>query len=225
MAVAQATAGSFSVNPVRASLSATRRVEALTLYNSGTEAAVVQLEVRAWSQERGRDVLAPTREILATPPIFTIAPGARQVIRVGARGPASVTQELAYRLFLQEVPPPPKPGFEGLRMALRLSIPVFIAPPGAAPRLDWHAAAEPGGRVRIDVGNLGNAHVQIANMALAQGGKPVTGKQQVAAYVLARQSREWVLEPSAPIAPGAPLHLSAETDNGPVEADVALETR
>jgi len=223
-AVTSVTAASFSVSPVRATLSAAKPTEALAIYNSGSEPAVVQLDVRAWSQDHGTDVLTSTREILATPPIFTVAPGSKQVVRVGARRSPDSTRELAYRLFLQEVPPPPKPGFQGLRMALRLSIPVFIVPASAVPKLRWRAALESRGQLRIAIDNSGDAHVQIANFSLVQSGRAVLNKYQVAAYVLAQQSRQWIVVPTGQVTPGSALHVSAETDVGPVEADVAIES-
>ena len=65
---------------------------------------------------------------MATPPIFTVPPKGTQVIRVGLRRAADAQQGLSYRMFLQEVPPPPRQGLQGLQVALRLSLPVFVMP-------------------------------------------------------------------------------------------------
>ena len=99
-------AGSFQVGPVSATLTADQPVAALTVRNTGGAPAVIQLEAMAWSQAAGKDTYVPTSDILATPPIFTVAPGASQVIRVGSRAPG-VQEERAERLFLREGPPPP----------------------------------------------------------------------------------------------------------------------
>ena len=40
-----------------------------------------------------------------------------QIIRIGLNRRVDKTQELAYRLYISEVPPPPKEGFTGLRIA------------------------------------------------------------------------------------------------------------
>ena len=63
-----------------------------------------------------------------SPPIATIAPDKEQIIRVGLRRAPDKERELSYRLFLQEVPAPPKPGFQGLQVALRVGLPVFVQP-------------------------------------------------------------------------------------------------
>src|SRR5450631_534292 len=48
--------------------------------------------------------------------------------------------ETAYRLFLQEVPPPNESGVQGLQVLLRVGIPVFVEPAGdAAPEVHWSA--------------------------------------------------------------------------------------
>lgn len=220
-----AQAGSFQVSPVRTSLSAAQRVGAMTVRNDGPEPTVIQLEVVNWSQEDGKDVYTPTKEILATPPIFTLQPGASQLIRVGLRRSPDPRRELTYRLFMQEVPPPPKPDFQGLQVALRIGVPVFVMPPvRASPVLRWRANAAPNGAIKLTLANDGSAHVQVANFKLGKIGSavPLVSKQ-VATYLLPGQHHEWVVEPGVVVAAGSVLHVSAQTDSGDVNADMTLE--
>ena len=57
-----------------------------------------------WTQVDGDDVITPTNAgLLVSPPIFTLAPGAAQTIRVVARQ-KGVTAETAYRLYSDELP-------------------------------------------------------------------------------------------------------------------------
>lgn len=220
-----ASAGSFQVNPVRATLSANLPVGSLTVRNTGAEPAVVQLEVVSWSQQDGKDVYVPTREILATPPIFTVPPGGSQVVRVGLRRAPDPRRELTYRLFLQEVPPPPKPDFQGLQVALRVGVPVFVLPPAPAkPVLRWQVSRTPQGKLQLSLSNSGNAHIQVANFKLVPAkGEPLP-TQQVAAYVLPGQSRSWLVEAATAPPPGTTLRVSAQTDAGDVEAEVVVAT-
>ena len=83
-----AQAGSFAVSPTRADLTADRAIAALTVRNTGDEPAVVQLQTVAWSQDHGTEVMIETQDLLASPPIFTLAPGAAQIVRIGLRKPA-----------------------------------------------------------------------------------------------------------------------------------------
>lgn len=223
LACGWARAGSLSVNPVRVMLSDKRPVAALTLQNSGGAPALVQLEVFSWSQREGKDVYTPTREILATPPIFTVQAGGSQLLRVGLRRPIDPQRELSYRLYLQEVPPPPAPGFRGLQVALRIGVPVFVLPlVQASPMLQWKAATMAPGKIKITAANSGNVHVQVANFSVSQANSalpPVT--RQVAAYLMPGQSLDWIVK--ANLAPGATLRLAAQTDAGNVETDLVLE--
>ncbi len=223
--VGAASAGAFAVSPVRATLSATRGTDSLTVRNNGTEASVVQLEVVSWSQQQGEDVFTPSREVLATPPIFTVPPGGSQVVRVGLRRAPDATRELSYRLFLQEVPPPPKPGFSGLQMALRISVPIFVQPAATArPVLQWRVKRGADGAFSVGLSNSGTAHVQVASFALAGADGAPFVSRQVAAYLLADQSRLWQFEKvdSLP-APGARLRIIAQTDAGEMQSETTLE--
>lgn len=216
------SAGSFQVNPVRVTLSASEPIGALTVHNTGDESTVIQLELVSWTQQNGKDVYTPTREILGTPPIFTVPPNGKQVVRVGLRRQADAQRELTYRLFMQEVPPPPKPGFQGLKVALRIGVPVFIKPQAAVqPKLVWQAIATPEG-IEVNASNQGNVHVQIADIKLSPsaGGKPLAA-QKIAAYVLSGQSHSWLVGPTDTPA-GTVLHLTAQTDAGEMQADVVV---
>ena len=88
---------------------------ALTVRNDGTEPVSMQLEVLNWSQEAGKDVLTPSRELLANPPIFTVPAGGSQLVRVGLRRAPDATARANLSHCLQELPPPPKPDFMGSR--------------------------------------------------------------------------------------------------------------
>jgi fimbrial chaperone protein len=219
-----AFAGSFAVNPVRVTLSAGQAVAALTVHNNAKEPTVVQLETSAWSQRDGSDVLTPTAEILATPPIFTIAPGGSQIVRVGLRRTPDVQHELTYRLFLREVPPP-EPMAQGLRVALAVSLPVFVTPqhPGA-PKLVWHVARLSEGQIQLRASNTGSAHVQIGRfeLSLTENGQMLAA-QTVSAYVLPDDTRTWILKSIPGAAQGGLVGVSAQTDAGESRARIAFD--
>ena len=224
-----ASAGTFTVNPVRATLTPNQSVQSLVVHNNGVEPSVIQVEAVSWTQQDGKDVYTPTREILATPPIFTVPPGGSQVVRVGLRRAADPQRELTYRLFLQEVPSAPQAEFKGLQVVLRVGIPVFVVPvgaPGAAPVpvLRWRAARTPDGILNLSAANDGTAHVQVGKVTLARsesGDALVT--QNVAGYVLPGHTGNWSLKlPTLP-ASGTSLRLSAQTDAGDMHADIVME--
>jgi fimbrial chaperone protein len=222
-----ANAASFGVSPVRVTLSESQQMGALTVRNDGTEPVSMQLEVLNWSQAAGKDVLTPSRELLANPPIFTVPAGGSQLVRVGLRRAPDAQRELTYRVILQELPPPPNPNFMGTRMLMRISLPVFVLPEvDAKPVLLWQAARTPQGALKISLTNNGNAHIQIANFKLSLPGsqQPWVTKES-AEYVLPGQSRDWTLpanseNPAPPL--GVTLQLFAQTDAGDIEAEVLV---
>jgi len=223
-AASAVSAGSFAVNPVRATLSAKQPVGSLVVQNNGSEPTVVQLETVSWAQHDGKDVYEPTKEILATPPIFTIPAGGSQIVRVGIRRAAEPGRELTYRLFLQEVPQT-KSDLQGLRVVLRVGIPVFVLPATtSSPSLKWQAMRTSDGALRVRVTNSGNAHIQLARSKLMTGGNTrALVEQDVPAYVLAGQTREWLYKVNPLPASGVPLRVAAQTDLGDMSTELVVE--
>lgn len=224
LACTSAQAGTFVVNPVRATLSASQSVGALTVRNDGAEPTVVQLEALSWSQQDGKNVYGSTREILATPPIFTLPPGGSQIVRIGLRRAPDPERELSYRLYLQEVQPPPKPDFQGLQVALRIGIPVFVLPSSPAkPVLHWQLSRTPQGQLKLTLSNTGKAHIQVANFRFVPAGREPLPTLQVAAYVLPGQSRDWLVDAAPAPPPGSALRLFAQTDAGDIQVELVVE--
>ena len=230
---ASACASALALNPVRVSLDAGHPVGMLTLRNDGDQGTVVQLQASVWAQVDGKDVYTATTEIVATPPVFTVPPGGSQIVRVGLRHPAAAPRELSYRLFLQEVPPPPKRDFKGLRVAMRFGVPVFATSitardglnPTAAPTLQWHLKRAAGGLV-VSVSNPGNVHVQLVELTIGKpGATQALGRHATAEYVLAGQTRDLPIDIDAIPPDGTPLRIHAATGTTSMEADVVLESQ
>jgi fimbrial chaperone protein len=221
-----AHAGTFEVNPIRVDLSAAQRNVALTVKNSGTDAVVVQVSAMAWSQQDGKDVLANTDEILISPPIATIQPDREQIIRVGLRRAPDAQKELSYRIFIQEVPPPPQPGFQGLQVALRIGLPIFVQPrqgPAKA-TLVWDAQLRTPELVNLKLENRGTGHIQISDVGLYHGNEnePLAA-QSALVYVLPGQSREWDLKlRRSGVTAKDRVRLKVSTDAGAVDTDIGL---
>ena len=226
---ALACAGSFQVTPIRLEFSAQQRTAALTVRNDTAEPLVIQVELADWTQRDNQDVYAETSDLLATPPIVTVAAGRDQVFRVGLRRPPDPSHELSYRVFLREIVPPPPPGFTGLQVSLRVGVPAFVKPvaPGATSVLAWSARVAPDGRLWVTAKNSGNMHVQVADFKInIPGTATVAATSDQMSYLLAEQTREWTLDLKTALPAGVTrLHLMAQTDAGPIEAELALDSR
>jgi fimbrial chaperone protein len=221
-----ALAGAFSISPLRVDLSGSTKTAALTVRNDDATAVVVQAEGMAWSQPDGEDTLAASRELLVSPAVFTLAPGGQQLLRVALRRAPDPAEELSYRLIVQEVPQAAAPEFTGLRMALRLSVPVFVAADRAGDAaLTWIAEHDPDGALAVTARNEGSVHARIQRFTV-HGGNDTVMEQPSLAYVLPGASRRWRFPASsgAPFTPGtlsaAPYRLEALTDRGTIATEL-----
>lgn len=211
-----AAAGNLTVAPTRIDLGTGQPTGSVTLENNDGEPTLVQVETFLWTRSPLTQDLEPTRALVAVPPVFELAPGARQVIRVALRQPNEGQSEQAYRLLITEVPTAARGG--GVRFALRLSLPVFATPPGAAARPEWRLARRDGG-LRLDLANTGSAHMLVQSLRLSAGGEAQTFEQPT--YVLAGQAHGWDL--SLPARPGIEVRLDADTSLGPISSTLAVQ--
>lgn len=221
-----AVAADWNVDPVRIELSPEQQTAAIIVRNESDQPSSMQIQAVAWSQVDGKDVYTPTRELLVSPPVVTIAPKSDQVIRVALRRQADASKELTYRVNLQELPAQPSPDFTGVHVALRVGLPVFVQPHKgeAKPKMAWTVSRMADNTLKVGVQNQGNAHVQISDFALYTPGseRPITGEAG-SSYVLAGQSQEWLLKtnPSEKFADGR-LRLKAHTDADTVDTELVL---
>lgn len=135
-AVCSAQAAGLQVTPISLEVRAEEQGQALFLSNTGKTALRAQVRVQQWTQQAGQDQLAPTRDVVASPPAVEIAPGGRQMVRIVRLLPAPAAVEKTYRLLIDELPPSassaPSSAAPGLQFLLRYSVPVFVLPPAAA---------------------------------------------------------------------------------------------
>jgi fimbrial chaperone protein len=222
-----ATAGTFTISPLRVDLSRGAPSAALTVRNEEETAVVVQVETLQWTQGDGQDALDPSRDLIASPTVFTLAPQGTQLVRVALRRAPDATREHSYRLVLQEVPPAPAPDFTGLQVALRLSLPVFVAAEASSPpRLAWSAARNPDGGLTVTAQNTGSIHARILGFSVV----PETGAapgfdQPVASYLLPGASRSWRFGENTGAGAASAIapryRLRGRTDTGEFTAELA----
>jgi fimbrial chaperone protein len=222
---ATAQAASLSISPIVVTLDEKRQTAALTLKNESSETRVVQTELLRWTQKNGANVHAPSRDILVNPPIATLHPGQTQIIRIGLNRKVDKTQELAYRLYISEVPPPPKEGFTGLNIALRLGLAVFVPPRAKlTDKLDWKAVRNQKGDLQLTLRNGGNRHLRLISLEVRDpdDGRQLAELQQPLPTLLAEQTRQLSL--SLPTDwQGKDVRLVASTEDGLVESRIKLE--
>jgi fimbrial chaperone protein len=211
-----AAASTFTVSPIRLHLDGAARTEALTLHNANDSPVVVQVQAVEWTQSAGADRFAPTRDIIATPQVLTLAPGAEAIVRVALRREVHPTRELTYRIFIQEVPPADAPVTAELNIALRLSLPIFITPSiDPAAQLEWKASWLDEHSLRLQASNTGEAHVQLFEVGVAPGPAVKAGT-----YVLPGSEGSWVVPVPREADRAGVISIRATSDAGEWTAEV-----
>ena len=220
-AAGPAAAGTFSIAPVRVELQGAQRTAVLTVHNDDAAPLVVQLSALNWAQADGEENYAATRDLLATPPVFTLPPNGEQIVRVALRREPDATRELDYRLLLAEVPQPADSKFTGLRVALRLSIPVFVKPASPAPAvLAWRAQWQDDGQLAVSATNTGLTHQQVSDFTLHFAGSGAAARGVVSRYVLPGSTVTWNIAPPAGVARGTAMSIDGASDQGDFRADL-----
>jgi len=189
-----ATAANASVNisPLRVDLSDNHDKDVIEFTNGGDTTKSYEVEVVAWTQtDERREVYAPTEDVLAVPPLFTVAPGERQVIRVGSLVAADANVERAYRMFITEIESPQTGDGAGASVAMRLQIgiPVFVAP-NALPHanLAFVESQKIGDQFYVRFRNTGNTHVKVIEIQYLAPGSDTPAVTPATTYFLAGMS-------------------------------------
>lgn len=219
-----AAAGSFSVAPTRIEFPAGKRTTSVVLRNTDSKPLTLQVSLVQWTQSVEQDAYEPTRDLLITPPLFTIAPHSEQVVRIGLRRAPEESRELPYRIFFEEVPTPGAPySANTLSVNLRVGVPVFVhaAKQDEGMYLDWQAQPAGNGEVIVSAENRGGTHVQVTGFKLLSDAGVIGTMDSGMRYVLPGNRVSWKVR----LADGArigSLRVDGVSDMGEFASDVSL---
>lgn len=215
-----AKSSGLQVSPIGLSVAAKAQAEALWLTNTGAETIHAQVRVFRWTQADGKDFLEPSRDLVVSPPMVTIAPGDRQMVRVIRQVAPPEGAEAAYRVLVDELPVDGAKK-EGLQFVLRYSIPVFLSPRGdptvkATLQATWEASS-PGGTLHVR--NTGTGHAQVADIVRqdARGERTVL-RSGLVGYALPGSAMRWAL----PVAPDGGS-VRARINGDPTESTLVVD--
>ena len=212
-------AASIEVAPVVIDLTAEQQTAVITLVNRTNSPTAAQLRAFAWRQSATQEELLPTDQLLVSPPVFNLAPGASQLVRLVLR-PANEGAERTYRIVVDEIPPP-MPATRGIQLALRLSLPVFVAAPMVAPpRLTWRLS----GDGKLIVANTGKRHERVHDLKLtAPDGSTIALHAPMTPYVLAGAERQWTLSRTQRL--DGNFRLTGQSMTGKFEENIRVSSR
>lgn len=184
-------AGEFTIVPLRVALDRAARSAEVTVRNGDKMPLRMQVEAMAWRQDAdGQDRYESTDGLIFFPRAMEIPPGESRIVRIGVRA-TPVSREEAYRLFIEQLPPPgqaaPPPG-ASLLVLLRVGVPVFVAPVQSERRGQITHLEMKGGQALITVANVGNVHFvadRVEMVALSRDGTRLHARQFPERYFLA----------------------------------------
>ncbi|MFS2005192.1 molecular chaperone [Duganella sp. CT11-25] len=213
-------AANLQISPVMINLRAGQGATGINMQNLGEAPVYGQVRVYQWEQAGGDDVLTPTQDVVASPPIIQIGPKSSQVIRLVRRSEQLPSSELCYRILIDEIPGDGNGPASGVDIRLRYSVPMFVLPADerGAPALAWSVSKKEG-HWTLRVRNSGTQRAQIGALELSNA----AGQQFVIAsglfgYVLAGRVREWRLPTPAEADLSGALAVKANINSRPLSA-------
>jgi fimbrial chaperone protein len=188
-----AMAGLFGISPIRLDLDRQNKTDSIAVSNDEPERKIeMQAKLMEWTQDAtGNDVYVESSDLVFFPRIFAVDKQDQRVVRVGIKVPATASEK-AYRLFIEELPPPPDPATKGAQIlfVLRFGVPIFVRPDKEqfAGAIESVQAAPTGAAVVVK--NTGNQNFQVQSMNI----KSSAGyeKEIVGGYVLAGATKHIV---------------------------------
>jgi len=214
-----AMAANLQISPVMINLRAGQGASGITLQNLGEVAVYGQVRVYQWEQKDGDDMLTPTTDVVASPPIIQIGPKSSQMIRLVRRSEQLPASELTYRILIDEIPKDDGPA-SGVDIRLRYSVPLFVLPADerAAPALAWSVFKKEGIWM-LRVRNSGTQRAQIGALQLSNAaGQQFEIATGLFGYVLAGRVREWRLPTSGDADLNGTLAVKANINARPTSA-------
>lgn len=210
--VVPVSAGQFGVSPIRIDLDRSARNGAITVTNDEeADPLRAQLKLFEWTQmSGGKDEYKEVEDLVYFPRLMALEKGEQKVVRVGLRTPA-IEREKTYRLFIEELPPPPAAGGARVAIAVRFGVPIFVKPIKEEAKGEIDKIDMVKGVLRIGVRNTGNVHFAIASITAASG--TAFSKEASGWYLLAGVDREHTIEvPTAACATLKQIDVTVKTD-------------
>ncbi|AVE42950.1 molecular chaperone [Providencia stuartii] len=185
--------GGLQVTPVTLTFNPQQNSAGIWLSNNGKEPIQAQVRTFLWYQKNSSNELVATRDIIISPPMIKLNPNEQQLVRVIRNNNIMGSEELAYRLSINELPTGQNSSNK-LQFVLHYSLPIFVQPlnmPSATVFLEWQLIKHPSKNTLI-VHNNGNSHAQLSNIHFIDcKGKHTIINSGLLGYVLPRSTMQW----------------------------------
>lgn len=217
-----AHAGSLQVEPVLLDVTAPGAASTVTLRNDGTKPISAQIRVFRWSTVNAKEVLKPTTDVVASPPVVILAPQRKYVVRIVRVSKRPIVGEESYRLLVDQLPNLSQQRNGTINLLVRYSIPVFFGTADKqSPKIAWSIARH-GNKVIVTANNSGERRLRISALRLRDAnGKTLSFGPGLTGYALGRSTISWT-KPAHGFSAKGPATIFAQTDKGPLRAGASV---
>jgi fimbrial chaperone protein len=214
--ITTASAGTFSVTPVRVYMASNEQAAAITVTNDGAEELVMQVDIFKWKQTpEGKDLLTLSEDMIMAPPILKMAPSSQQVIRLILLNESARDQQTTYRMIVREIPEARKARADlQLQMAYAFSIPIFITPPGALAKVDCVLSRVSADTAKVVCQNTGSATAHPIGLFITNTEQEKMASQDSGGYILPGSLRSFDLKGRLGNIPKGNMHLVVLMSDG-----------
>lgn len=219
-------ASAIEVSPTKVFFQPDQKFTSIIVKNLSKEKVFIQAELLHWQQKDSKNIYNTSKELIISPPLFSIEPESEQVVRIGRKQLTQSSSEQSYRLLLSEIPDQFKLT-NGLKIVLRLNLPIFITPKETTQHdLKWSRSVK-NNQVTLSIYNPNNTHRMVNKVELKDKlNKSLYEKQNAFIYLLPKQKYTWQLNKdsikTANLGKINDVTMQLETQNGLTSA-LAME--
>lgn len=123
-----ANAASLRVAPIVLDVPHGTSIATLQVWNTDTTPVRIQVRVYLWTTKGNNDILTPTKDVVASPPIGTLKPGGENLIRIVRTATTPVGAHEKYRVLVDQLPDPKAQKAGVVSILVRHAIPLRFEP-------------------------------------------------------------------------------------------------
>lgn len=179
--ISQTCLSNVNVAPVVLTLRPHENFVKVELTNTLPHKRHYHASLKSWSQVNGKEVYKDVSNWVISPPIFSIEPLGKQLIRLAPSTKITAETETSFRLFLTEIPDHNNLQNGQIKMILNISLPVFIESSSSTkhvPKINIKGS-------QVTIHNPNNHHIALGHITSNNSNIPIFG------YVLAGQTKKF----------------------------------
>lgn len=201
-------AASLGVWPINPRIDAPASATMVWVKNNSTQDNIVlQARVLKWGQRDNTDEYNVQDDLVVSPPLITVKPGAQQIFRIVNRSGVidTVFEEQSFRLIIDEIPIEGNQNQGPLNFQMRYSLPLFVGVPAEyTDKTGVHRLAAMAGGLSyklitqpepsIEISNNGKFNARLSKVKVKGAGMaPLVLSDGLLGYVLVGATRSWPL--------------------------------